>query len=232
MKYIVVLIGGLLLFFLSQGIRMLARKISSDKRYFRDLWTALNIAEFVFWIIYVFWSFDQMLSGKSYYQYIVIAELVVLIFLLGYYFINDLVAGAIFKIQHHPQRGKYYDFKKYSGKILRVGSTGLLLETSDGQELDVPYSEIKGPVFERKEMKAQSNIIIQVKGSKDDPKNETIEKIRMAVLTSAYTSLKEDPVIKVSEEGDDYFMFDVLISTLNNKHQSIIEREIRAAIQS
>ncbi len=232
MKYLFVLIGGFLLFLLFKGLRLLIRKISSDKRYFKDFWTALTIAEFICWIVYVFWSFDRMLGTKSYYQYILMAEIVIIVLLLGYYFINDLVAGAIFRIQHHPQKGKYYDFKKYSGKILKVGSTSLLLETSDGQELEVPFSEIKGPVFVRKELKAQSNIILKLKVPKTKPKDVILANIHNAVLTSAYTSFKDDPVIKMVNEDDEFLFFEILINTLNSKHQALIEKEIYQVLEA
>jgi hypothetical protein len=100
------------------------------------------------------------------------------------------------------------------------------METSDGQELDVPFSEIKGPVYERKEQKSKSNRSINLKVVRKEGKDVIFEKIHQAILISAYTSQKSDPEIKVVKEDDEFIYIEVIVNTLNSKHQTLLERKL------
>ncbi|GEM_PF-2200503 len=231
MKYIVVILVGVLLFACFKGIKLAVSKISSEKRYYKVILTSVSIFELIMWSAFIFWSLERLFQFKSYFTYLFLAAVFIFVLLVAYYFVNDLFAGAIFRIQHYPQKGKFYTFKKYSGKVKSIGSTGMILETSEGEEVDVPYSELRGPVFENKEVRAQSDIKIKLKIEKKGSKEEMIEKINEVILTSAYASFKKKPTIKVLAENPQDIQFEITLSTFNSIHQSIIEKRLKEELQ-
>lgn len=227
MKYLWIILLGVLIFFVFKGVRIFVRRISSEKKYFKNIWTLFSLIEFVSWSAFIFLSVHHLYQHKSYYNYLFIGLITIFVLLISYYFLNDLFAGAIFRIQHHPQIGKYYDFKKFSGKVKQIGSTGIVLETADGEEVDVPYSQLKGPVFESKEVKAQSDVKVKLVVEKKMPKEDLMQKIREIVLNSAYTSFKKGPVIRIISEDDSQIHLEIIINTFNTMHQAILERKLK-----
>lgn len=226
MNILTILIAGVVIFIIFFLFRIVIRQYT-EKHDGQKYLSYLNLFELIIWTVFYFWAIDRSFHGKSYYAILINSSVVLLVILATWYYFKDLVAGIIFKLQHNPVIGKRYTFDKNTGVIKKLRSAHLILETSDGDEVQIPYSQIQGLIQESSSIKSKSDSKIKITTSKDSPKEAIISQLKEQILYSPWTTYKKEPVVKFLSENDDSYEFEISLSTLNNKHLSLIEKQLK-----
>jgi len=98
------------------------------------------ILEIVVWTGLGFGSLSQLFGDKSYYPFVAGSLAILLITLVGWYFLRDFIAGFILRSENTLEPGKPFRVGETEGVIVKTGYRSLELVTSSGEQVKIPYS--------------------------------------------------------------------------------------------
>ncbi len=188
----------------------------------------LTSIAFIIWVIFVFWSLDYLFKEKFFYQYLIITLIIILVLFISWYFLNDMMAGVIFKIKHDLKVGANLHAGKYSGKIKSIHITYVSLREESGKIVRVPYSRINQEIVSEGSLSLpREEQMLRILVSASTSKSEAVDLIRAIIMTNPWSPVKEEPAVRFREETDTGSVFEVVISTMRLKQIQFIENEIK-----
>ncbi len=224
---IAIIVAALLILFL-KAIRLILKRVInrySGLNFINNLIIALEV---IIWIGYIFWATDFLFREKFYYEYLVYAMIFIIAGFVAWYLLKDVFAGIIFRVKHNLKTGSYIRAGDLSGQIKSQELTYLRITAGDGQTLRVPYSGIIHEViteltypgaFEEHTLHIRTDLSL---GSS----NTAESLIRTAVLNTAWSNVKEEPVIKYIKETDNGYFFEITLLSVNKKQIKFIEKSL------
>ncbi len=171
----------------------------------------------------VLWTINFLFQSKSYYNIIVIGIIIIFIGFFSWFLFRDLIAGYIFRIQNNFRSGIEIQLGETSGRLIEMRATHIIIETSEGKTVKIPYSRISSEIVSEQPAESiteDSVLTLQVTNNKSLP--ETEEKIRKALLNSPWRLLHREPVIKLKTQNEKHFVFEIQVKTRNRKHQQYL----------
>lgn len=230
MNKIVTIIIGIALYAVFRMVRVFL--LNPGKLRWAKMGTILTAVELVVWILYFFWAVDQFFLRKSYYDFLFVGLIFLFVFLLAWFYVKDLVAGAFFKIQYSPKTGKHLQSEHAEGTIKIIGATHLTLESADGEWIRIPFSRLQGSIItqgNRKEHTGDFRIRLHI--NKTVAKDDAVRRIRQSILQSPFCSFKKPIEVRQVEETPDSRLYEVTISTIGTTFLSRIERQLKEDLQ-
>lgn len=211
MNVAVILLAGIILYILFRVIRLfLVRTHRSDDRTI----VVITSLELILWTFYFFWIVERLFESKSYYTYLLPALVFVLVVFVAWFYFKDLIAGALFKIQHGPRPGRYLQVEQWSGVIKSIHATHLVLQTSSGGIVKIPYSKLQGNVLTQHEHEEHAgDLKIRIWPEQSLSEEDAMAQIRRRILLSPYCSFKK-PVTVRRIEGDSRLGYEVVFTAV------------------
>ena len=126
---------------------------------------------------------------------------------------------------------KLHDYLKegdVEGKIVKRSYFSLTLESTEGKRISLPYHLVKNT----KRVKAHkidliSSHVFQLEVPKKDPSFETIEKLRIAILTAPWSSINQEPNIQLLQESEQHYSYEIVIYSLEARYFDKIKVYLR-----
>ena len=188
--------------------------------------------ELVLWMLYFFWTVDRLFERKSYYDYLFVGLVFIFVILLAWFYVKDLVAGSLFKIQHNPKPGRFLQAENIEGVIRKAGATHLTLETPDGELIKIPFSKLQGSVITQGYPKEHAgDFRLHLRLEKSIPKEEAIARIRASVLHDPYCVFKKPVEVKPLEEDEETCTYEVTVTAISAQFLSGMENRIERHLQ-
>lgn len=228
---IIVIIGvalGLFLFF--RLVNLAVKRVLGGRPMGGNYLIFRTISEFVVWVYFYFWAMDRLLSGKSYYTTLLVVSVLIILLFFAWYIFRDVFAGVLFKVQYRPSLGQHFYVKEMGGVLKRIGTTSLTLLTTEGDELNIPYSKIISTVTGNTQKKVHDDASIKLLMAKKLSKEDTLNKLRESLLNSPWNPVKKPPVIKVLSESDTHYEFEITLGTTNASHLARIEERLKKEV--
>ena len=100
MKLIIVLIAGTAIFALSAILRILLNKLSRKYSTWKKLHKLYPAIGTILGTGFVFWGTGILFSDKIFYPYMVTGLVLIVVGLITWFFIRDVFAGALFRMQN------------------------------------------------------------------------------------------------------------------------------------
>ncbi len=224
MKIIIVILAATLIF---MGVKI----INLGLKYLLNRYPRMNILRTIFlftealvWLIFVFQATNYLFDEKFYYTYLVTGLIFIVLGLLTWFFIRDIFAGFIFRIKYNLKTGAYISAGKLNGQIKSQQLTSVKLKTDDGLTLYIPYTKLINEVITEKEFRTTpAEHILQFRVDLSQGRSNAEEMIRSALLTTPWSSLKEDPIIRFMKENEDGYFFEITLHSVKMEHLRFIE---------
>lgn len=230
MKFIIITLLGITTFFAFRLLNIIAKKLLMQSP-FSKLVLSIPLLELIAWVAFVFWSTSYTLSQKSYYPVLVVVLVVVLVILLSWFLVRDFIAGVLLKSQHIYKSGQIIKTAAYSGRITRMGNLHLSLQTENGESARIPYSVLSNSVIIKQKQDYADTNSFSLTVPQSLSKEEWVKKLESAILSSPWVSTKANPVIKITEETMDSFVFTISVVTLNPEHALHLETLLKKSIE-
>lgn len=192
----------------------------------REFFKLFPLFEFVIWTGFTFWMVAELFASQEYYPLLVIALILVLILLLGWFIAKDYMAGIIIKAQNVYKPGQQIKAGSVSGTIKRLGNLHLTLQTEQGEEARIPYAKISDQIIIQEVQDDASIHVIQF----DLPASMNGElwnkRIKRMLLTSPYVFAGSESTIYIKPIEHGYHA-EVHVSTLTAEHAMNLENQLK-----
>lgn len=228
MKTIVVLITGLAVLVILKILRIIINRVGSKNSYWDKASKLFPMTEIIVWVVFVFWAAGLFYKDRIFYPYLLLGMMLISAGLIAWFFFRDIIAGALFKMQHDFKKDDYIRIGSISGQIKSLRHTHLELTAENGQTTKIPYSRLSRELITgMTTLEGMEENMIRLIVDKRIAKPEIEERIKFELANSPWCNYKNPPVIKLQGEDDGTYSFDVLVCTLNNKHLRRVEKALR-----
>ncbi|MCB9089676.1 MAG: mechanosensitive ion channel family protein [Calditrichae bacterium] len=224
-----ILLAGVVLFaafrFIPKVIRML--RVRPQLRIY--LTRALPVSEFLLWMLFIVWVLGKIAgNAQSLLPLLLTLSLAGLVIWAAWFAIRDVVAGVILKAEDIYETGQQIKLKSLEGRIVKSGYRSLMIETTSGEVVKIPYSRIAGQqrVLSNPAEIARSHSF-SLKVPKTTPLPEAIERVRICALNAPWTSITREPQVKPGPETADYYHIDVVVYAPGEHYFQKIEALLR-----
>ena len=245
LRIFLVALGIALLFrLLHWGLQPLARR--------QTLWLRVSYllmgVELLAWTGWLFWLIRRLVLNEAVYEYFTIGVAFLLFGLLTWFLLRDVVAGIIFKLQHNlklnqslrvagtpvagtpvagtPVAGN--SATSITGRLLRLGITTIVLESTTGERIRIPYTKLINETvarYEASDVIKPFDVLLQV--PKTMSKDRWITALYRQILLLPWASTKRTPVVQWQGEDEHHHTFDLRIYCLSDTQAHRIESHLR-----
>ncbi|MFO7256855.1 MAG: mechanosensitive ion channel [Bacteroidota bacterium] len=231
MRFVIVAFIGLAVFVLFRLIRLFLARSESHR--LRNSIVYIVPIEIVVWSAYFFRSLEYLFGTRSYYDYLLTALVLAGLGLLIWFYLKDVVAGAFFRLQHNPKTGRHLQAGELEGVIRRISATHIYLDTGTGKVVRLPFSRLIGSAFSLSaHRESAQDFRFDIRVGKQWSRDETINRIRQALLLSPYCSYKESIEITIKDESPGDYACNIAVRPLSQRFGSKIEKDLSETFSS
>ncbi len=225
--YVVILLAiGLFAFF--RLMTWLVPLLVLNARRRRYAWRYAALAELFLWIFFLVWSVNFLSHNNELYA----LGLFLILFLFTLYSawigLKDFVSGALFKSTGNFSINESIRVGEYSGRVIRFGRTGLVLETGSGETIFIPYTYLSGKVIVKShpaETILSYTFRMEVPGTAYLP--DTINDIRTYILTLPWSSLVKEPQVKAAGETKNGQLLEITVFSIEKDYFMEMENLVK-----
>ncbi len=233
MKIIIIIVSGSAVFAVLMITRIILKRMSFKYPGWKKSLKVLPIAGSIVWTAFAFWGTGLLFRERTYYPYIVLGMVLIILGLVTWYFIRDVFTGAMFKMQNELNQGDYIKIGNIAGQIKAARLTHLEIISDDGQTIKIPYTRLNQELISRTstpEGMEEFNISLLV--DKRFSKQEMEDKIRYELANSPWCNFKDPPVIRLKSEDETTYAYDLQIYTLNQQHLRMVEKQLKSRLEN
>jgi hypothetical protein len=136
---------------------------------------------------------------------------------------RDWIAGIIFKAEANYQAGDLITLEGSHGRLKQLGYRTLVLETSDGTLVEIPYSHLTKQSHVQKRPRHNTGVTFQVGVPGAGVSEEVLPRIRSAVLCTPWCSLTREPQVRFVGEHDGCLWVEVNAYVVDDRYAHYIE---------
>lgn len=233
MKILLVLITGTAIFAFFKISGILLGKVSHKYAVLKSINRIFPAIQIISWTAYVFWANGVFFKDREYYVPIVIGMALIVMVMVGWFLFRDVVAGVVYRIQNDLNIGDNIKIGMIAGQIKSVHLTHIEIATDNGTTIKIPNTRLSQDLISGSTTpEGLEEFKIQLAFSKHLAKPEIEEKIKSEVANSPWCDYKNAPVIKLKDEDENTYFYDVVIYTLNHKHLRIVEKALKRKLES
>lgn len=233
MKIILVLLIGIAIFAFFKISGILLKKVSHKYAVLKRLDRMLPVVQVLTWTIFVFWANGVLFRDRIYYPYIVTGMAFFAMALAVWFFLRDVVAGLVFRSQNDLMPGENIQVGAITGQVRSVHLMHIVVATDNGSTIKIPNTHLSRELISGSTTpEGLEEFKIQLSVNKQLAKPEIEEKIRNEVANSPWCDYKLPPIIKLKDENDSSYVYDVVIYTLNHQHLRIVEKALKEKFEN
>lgn len=218
MIFIQVVAVALVLFLVLRTLQRLFLKVvvSPGTREIFLRWFPL--VEIALWIGFAFWAAVSLFGESSFYLYITASMAIVLVILIGWYFLRDFMAGFILRSENRFEPGIRIKSVDSEGIISRVGYRSLELTTDEGEVIKLPYRLMAGERLIRPAEPGRFSVQpIHLEFSSRLQPDEVRQQINKRILEMPWVLSAHAPVIKLSVSADGNYRAEISVRVINEE---------------
>lgn len=185
--------------------------------------------EIVVWLVFGVWALKLTFSGTYYYSFLVLAILVILLLLIGWFILKDFVAGLVLKLSDNFQEGQFFRLNNIEGHIAQINYLHINIKQHNDEIIKIPFSKVLGSIHHKSSIDdktKQYKIKLTVK--KKESLDNTRDSIRKTILLSAGVNIKREPLITVIESSEKEWLFEITYFILDEQYCELIENNLRS----
>ena len=185
------------------------------------------LLELIGMLIILFWAVWILFKGQKIYLTVIISLLSGGVLWSIRFFFSDLVAGIILRTENLFESGDSIMVEDQQAIIRAVGFRCLSVVKADGTTIQIPYSHLaRSPLVKPTAHTAAKSHSFEFTMEKDSGIMEMFDRIKNAVLNSAWSIPNLTPGVELLHEGETECKFKVTVYALKNEHFAEIERNV------
>jgi len=177
----------------------------------------LPVSELIIWIIF--------LGGMSQYYYykeypLLLAPAIIftaILFFLAWFALKDVIAGIVTKTSGHIKVHDIITVSGFTGRVIQLSYTHLLVEDNSGKVFTIPYSTINPSTIVRhssSQTLLPHTFLFACNNNGTDAAKIT-EQLKKEILILPWASQKKEPRIVILEETDKTITFRITIFSVD-----------------
>ena len=247
MTVLIVLLVALGILLLFRLLHWLLRPLARRQTFWLRVSYLLMGVELLAWTGWLFWLIRQLVHNEAIYAYFTVGVAFLLFGLLTWFLLRDVVAGIIFKLQHNLKINQAVRIMgtaaggtpgtesvgtptsgTITGRVLRLGITTIVLESTAGERIKIPYTKLINESVARYEA---SEVIkpfdMQLSVPKSMTKDRWISTLYQQILLLPWASTTRTPVVQWQQEDEQCHVFDLRIYCLSDAQAYRVETHLR-----
>lgn len=186
------------------------------------------ISELIFWIFYLCWFIFLFLKSGSLFVIVVFAILFFVLYVLGRFWLFDLIAGVVFKSGGQLKKGDYFEKDDNKGIINKLGSRFLIIEHTDGNMVHIPYHTITASIFRKNEIIAQKSGYTFDLELKSTVNIEEIKSdIQKSIFALPWSSVHKSAIVALTDQTPEKYIFRITVYAIDKSFAAKIEDHIK-----
>jgi len=217
-----------LLFILFRIITYFIPVVIKKKKYSKLFKRNLPIMEFVIWLLFSIYSFKSLLAKNQYFAIVIFVVMLVIAIFSVRIFLKDYISGIIVKADTSIMLGDTITSSGFTGIITKFNYRTLELELQNKSSVKIPFTEILNNVLIReKQSQSISGYLFKVSTSKKQSIETLIKDIKQSIILLPWSSVKQEPVIKVVSETNNTYNLQLTVYAYNKDMYFKIEKHIK-----
>ncbi len=230
---IIYFILAFVLFLALRFISRLASTVPAKKSIHKFLLRAFPMVEFIIWIAFGLWILNYFFEDNSFYGILVSIAAGSLIFLLGWYFLRDFVAGIILKTEIAFEVNQRIKTSQHEGILRKLGYRSIEIETENGEQIKIPYGMITANAIVLQNLDESSHgSETSLRVTSSVPVQEMMDRISKEILLLPWSSINHEPIIRVSQQEASFNLFLVHFYSLSKRHTSLISQHLKNTFEN
>lgn len=194
----------------------------------KHAWRYTAIIELFFWIAFLIWSVNFLSEPSPIYAVGLFIMLFFFTFFTAWVALKDFIIGAFFKTNTHFKINETLKIGEYSGKIIKLKPSGIILETESGEAIYLPYSTITGKaIVKSNPAETILSHTFRVEIPKTEKLTSTIRNIHDDIIIMPWASLKKSPQVKPVMETETGQLLEVTIFAIEKEYFLEMENMIK-----
>lgn len=220
---------ALILFFMQRLFTWLLPELFPKEEHRKFVQRYKTLFELGVWIVFIIWSVQYLQSTNQPYAIALFLLLILLVVFTGWTGLRDYIAGAIIKAGQKLSINEVVKVQDFTGKIIRFGSTNLVLESDSGETVYLPYSFLLGKAIV-KAHPAESILrhTFRIEIAKREAISDSLTDIRIFILNLPWTSLTKEPQIKPVGESGSGQLVEITLYAFEKGHFQDMEHLIKS----
>lgn len=181
---------------------------------------------FIF-ILYIFWFFLHNLKYNSLYYHFVILFILSILVGLCWSFFRDVVWGVIFKVENSLFSDQILKVGNHRGYIKNLGFRSLYLMEESGNLVKIPYSKISTRTIEEVNQGTIKIGYTFTLSTKYHSQKKLFMKIKEIILSHPYSSINQEPVIKILGIQDTKTDLEITIYPIEGSYSKSMEMSLK-----
>ncbi len=224
------LLLAIIIFLLFRVLNRSLPFISVRKKWRKVLLNYLPVIEMAAWFVYIIWAIQYLWEGNRLYALELSIILSLFVLAVSWFSLRDFIAGAVFKASGRFLKNETVKIGEYAGRITGFESRNLILETEKGETIYIPYNKVLGTVIV-KSHPAENVLSHTFRLKLNDISNsmEVMNRLKISILTSPWSSLKKDPQIRlIDSEDKSVSVFEITVYAIEEEYFVQLEKYIRS----
>jgi small-conductance mechanosensitive channel len=140
MKYILIFAVAVALYLILSLVFSFLNILAGKRKIRRFFLRIFPLAQMLLWAIYVYWAFLQLFIGMVAFPILIGSVIVLMVVLIGWYFMRDFVSGIILRSENAFEVGQQIQTAEVSGTIKRLGYRTMEIVSAEGERVRIPFS--------------------------------------------------------------------------------------------
>lgn len=187
--------------------------------------------EFLVWLGFGLWGLNLLLSDYTFYSTLVVALVIILVVIVGWYFLRDFVAGVILKTEVPFEINQQIKTATHKGTLQKAGYRSVELIDNKGEVIKIPFSQLSSSSFSVVDVNSQQGHEVLLKVKSDISFDTLSSSIKQSLLLLPWVSVNREPCIKEIEHIDNSSLIAVFFHTVGDQSPSKVEHYLRSKFE-
>lgn len=219
--------AGLALYYFFRLLFRLLRAASEKRMLEKWVLKAVPFVELLAWVAYFFWGAAVIFGGYRYYELVVGTMAVVLVLAIAWFVFRDFLTGVLLKADTGFEVGKTIKTPQVEGKIIRMGYRSMELVNSNGEKVNIPYSNLRDQaitILPDEDLQLPHQCRLELPFDADPLEMQT--KVSDLMMTMPWVT-EPAPKISIEKDAGGHSYMLVRYHTHASIHASRVEKKLR-----
>jgi len=162
-----------------------------------------------------------------FYPILVSAVAVIIVLIVGWYFLRDFISGIILKAEIPFERNQQIGVHSIQGVLRRVGYRTIEIETHNGELVKIPYSQLaSGSIHLLNKNDSLQSYEMKLPVSTSIPMQEARDMITRSLLLLPWVAVSKEPSIKVVDKTATQNVFSISYYTTSSSYASNVNEHL------
>ncbi|HZL08924.1 MAG TPA: mechanosensitive ion channel domain-containing protein [Prolixibacteraceae bacterium] len=228
MIYLEVLSLAVALFILLRFVSSYFPVLTGSRKIRKIFLKIFPMVEMLAWLAYVFWAIDHLQLGIAAYRLLTGSLIVVIVILLGWYFLRDFISGIILKSENSFEPGQLIHTAEVSGTIRKLGYRTMEIVTGEGVNVKIPFSLLSGQnIVKPADTGNWVEQLIRLQITSDDKPEQIQRLLKNRILEMPWIVSGEHIKIKITRDESGKYIAEIAIRSMNSEMAMKTEETLR-----